>query len=202
MELYLIRHGECYKGSLKYYEPERRIMNPPLNDTGTEQAKKLALRCKDISFDIIMTSDMQRATQTAEILNEACKSKVKISEAFREINMGNLYTKIWADFPDIYAEWKRREKDIAYPDGESGEDVWQRCKEEIFSLANQFNRAAVVCHAWTIRAIICGLLGIPHEKRFYLGFPLENCSITVIKHNREENKFYLHAFNDCSHLLM
>ena len=56
-------------------------------------------------------------------------------------------------------------------------------------------------HGGTIRSMICGLLDIPQEKRFYLGLPPENCSITVLKYNEKDEKFYLHIFNDYTHLL-
>lgn len=195
MQLYLFRHEDCAAPSIRHYDSEKRTMNPPLTALGIEQARKLSQRCRDLKFDVILTSDLCRAQQTAEILNESCQSTVIPNKAFREIDMGDIHTKSWEAFPDIYARWKLHEDDIPYPNGENGNAVWQRCKREIVPLIGRYQRVAIVCHGGTIRSIICGLLNIPQQKRFCLGLPLENCSITIFQYNDEDEKFYLHVFN-------
>lgn len=59
-------------------------------------------------------------------------------------------------------------------------------------------RAALVCHGGTIRCIVCGLMGLPQQKRFLLGDPLGNCSVTVV--TAKDGQVRLHTFNDCAHL--
>jgi len=93
MEIYLLRHGDFFRASTQHYDYEKKIMNPPLTELGIEQAKKLSQRCKDLKFDIILTSNLCRAQQTAEILNELCQSTVIPNKAFREIDMGDIHTK-------------------------------------------------------------------------------------------------------------
>ena len=113
--------------------------------------------------------------------------------------MGALYLKTWRDFPDYFNEWKKHEEDLPYPDGESGGDVWARCRAPLEKIIDESpERAAVVCHGGTIRCIICGLLGIPQQKRFLLGDPIENCSISVIR--VDCGRAVLHTVNEHSHI--
>jgi phosphohistidine phosphatase len=70
MELYLIRHGiAAERDSIKYSDDGQR----PLTDRGRERAQKVAQRLDRLSlkFDLIQTSPLVRARQTAEILLKA-----------------------------------------------------------------------------------------------------------------------------------
>lgn len=67
MELYLIRHGIAEERG-EYRQDEER----PLTETGQEKTKKVAQRLLEIGihFDLILSSPLVRAQQTAEILKE------------------------------------------------------------------------------------------------------------------------------------
>jgi len=82
MKLYLTRHGqteENKKGILQGHIPGK------LSSLGMEQAKKLALRLKDIDFDIIYSSDLARALDTAKIITKFHKdTRLVISKELRE----------------------------------------------------------------------------------------------------------------------
>jgi broad specificity phosphatase PhoE len=105
MEIYLIRHGECFDSSLDYFSSEKQTMDPPLTPKGMEQAHKLANRIKSINFDKIYSSDLCRAIETAEIIKTYIKTDIIITKNFREINMGEIFTKSWEEFPEIYSQW-------------------------------------------------------------------------------------------------
>ena len=198
MEIYLIRHGEAFPASSEYFCEEKQTMNPPLTPKGIEQARKLSSRLKEVKFDKIYVSDLDRAMQTANILTSVINAEIVISEQFREIDMGEIFKKSWSAFPELYAKWSLHEEDIPYPNGENGADVWHRCKQEIDNItALNYNRIAIVSHGGTIRSIVCGVLGIPQQKRFYFGMPPENASISIVYYKEE---FFLHTFNDYSHL--
>jgi len=66
MDIYLIRHGESYNSTIEYYDDDIKTMNPPLTERGIKQAANLAVRCKSIEFDLIISSDLSRAVQTAK----------------------------------------------------------------------------------------------------------------------------------------
>jgi len=199
MQIYLIRHGESYNPKPEFISKEKNIMDPPLTSNGIKQAYKMVEKLKYIEFDIIYTSDLIRAVETTHILNKSKRSKIIITKNFREINMGEIFLKSWNEFPEIYSKWLLHEEDIPYPNGENGYNVWTRCKKELDEIIKRnYKRIAIVCHGGTIRSIICGALNIPQQNRFYLGIPLQNCSISILVYELE--KYYLDLFNDYSHL--
>lgn len=67
MELYLIRHGMAAE-STEYDDDSLR----PLTEEGRKKTQKVAQRLDDIGvrFDLILTSPLVRARQTAEILQK------------------------------------------------------------------------------------------------------------------------------------
>jgi phosphohistidine phosphatase len=70
MELYLIRHGIAGdRDPLKYPNDEER----PLTDKGRTKTQQVAQRLYEIGlrFDLMLTSPLVRAAQTAEILQKA-----------------------------------------------------------------------------------------------------------------------------------
>lgn len=201
MDLYLIRHGENHR-SPEWYDTERKVLNGPLTEKGIDQANRLAMRCKNIRFDRIYSSDLTRAVQTAERIASTQNQKLLIYKAFREIDMGALERESQDQYSEWYASWSLHEEDIHYPDGENGLDVWNRCFQSLEQIVrSKAERVCIVAHGGTIRSILCGALGIPQQKRFYFGAPLENCSMTVLRYMETDRRFYLQVFNDTSHLL-
>lgn len=201
MEIVLIRHGECHRSPTEVFDTERRMLNGPLTERGVEQANRLSDRCRSVRFDRIYSSDLIRAEQTARILATRQGCDVQIDPAFREINMGELYREPWEHYPEWLARWSKHEEDIAYPNGENGADVWNRCNASLSQIVRlPMERIAIVAHGGTIRCIVCGALGIPLQKRFYFGSPIEHCSISILLFNAADQKFTLHALNDASHL--
>jgi broad specificity phosphatase PhoE len=199
MEIYLIRHGECAVSLPEYYDDQKKTMNPPLTEKGITQAGKLADRLSTIPFEVIYSSDLERAIKTAEIINAKVHADRVCTASFREIDMGDVGRKPWSEFPEIHAQWSLHKEDISYPNGENGNDVWLRCKKELESIIrSEYKRVAIICHGGTIRSITCGLLRIPQQRRFHLGMPPEHCSVSIIRLIKGE--FYLHTFNDYSHI--
>ena len=195
MELYLIRHGECRQPDIVWYDEQKQTMDPPLTQRGLYQAGQMAQRLKAIRFDAIYCSDLVRAAQTAQALRQETKAQILVESALREIDMGAICLRPWSDFPQAYGAWSRHEEDVPYPNGESGQMVWKRCEPLIQMIVQkEYERVALVCHAGTIRCIIAGAIGLPQQRRFYLGCPLENCSISVLRH--QEGSFYLHSLNE------
>ncbi|MCP6726541.1 MAG: histidine phosphatase family protein [Patescibacteria group bacterium] len=81
MKLYLVRHGESIsnvKGSI--VQP----LGSELSEKGKEQAEILAKRFKDIPVDIILSSPLIRAKQTAEIIQGVIGKEVVYTDLLSE----------------------------------------------------------------------------------------------------------------------
>ncbi|HMM30807.1 MAG TPA: histidine phosphatase family protein [Clostridia bacterium] len=201
MECYLIRHGECEPPCERNYDLNLRAANGPLTQRGIRQAHALAQRMEGVLFDAVFSSDLLRAKETARILCEKTGMVPVSSEAFREIDMGLVAYRPWTDFPQEYQKWARHEEDLPYPQGENGEAVARRFFAQFAHIAQSgYSHVAIVCHGGVIRCAVCGVLGLPQQRRFLLGDPVENCSVTVVKHNPQTGEYRLQSFNDAAHL--
>ena len=65
--IYVVRHGETDWNLEKRYAGRKDV---EINQTGVEQAKKVADKLKDVDFDIVISSPLKRAYKTAEIITE------------------------------------------------------------------------------------------------------------------------------------
>ena len=196
MMVYLIRHGE--KASKK-----ENVMDIELTTKGIRQAELVARRLADEAIERIYASDMTRAVQTAEKINELLNVSLVIRPNLREIDMGECETLGWeqalARHPDFKMAFERHEADVPYPGGENGEDVWNRALRTIREIEQSgLRRVAVVAHGGTIRSILCGALGLPQARRFFLGNPPEHCGVSMLEFTNAQ--YYLRLFNDFAHL--
>ena len=95
MDLFILRHGEAGKRIAPGHNDARR----PLTLAGEEEIAKIAeaLERIGIRFDIILTSPLKRAYQTADIVAKefkAQKKMQKLQELSPEGNMSALYQKL------------------------------------------------------------------------------------------------------------
>ena len=86
MKLYVVRHGQTDNNLNGIIQG---ISNTPLNDYGRKQASELKEKLNDISFDLILSSPLQRAKETAEIINNN-KTKIIIDNRLIERNTGDF----------------------------------------------------------------------------------------------------------------
>ena len=86
MELYLLRHGESIKNTGQGRGSKSRNGNPGLTENGKKEITRIAKSIKKfkITFDIILTSPLSPATQTAKIISSIFKMKGNI------VNCGEL----------------------------------------------------------------------------------------------------------------
>ncbi|MBP3920996.1 MAG: histidine phosphatase family protein [Bacilli bacterium] len=85
--VYLIRHGQTDWNLEKKTQGHTDI---PLNQKGKEQARLVSRVISNYKIDKIYSSDLLRAKQTAEIINENFGLDIILDNRLREINYGNL----------------------------------------------------------------------------------------------------------------
>lgn len=87
MNIFLIRHGETNWNKEHLFQGKSNI---PLNCNGIKQAEKLSNSLKEEKIDIIFSSPLDRALQTANIINKYHHAPVYIDEQISERSLGNL----------------------------------------------------------------------------------------------------------------
>lgn len=154
--LILIRHGETdYNLQSRYCG----FSNPPLNNKGIWQAKRLAVRLEDISIEKVYSSDSKRAYETAEIIFK--NKPIERFPDFREMNFGIFeglkYDEIMKKYPEIYKQWINSPKKTNIPGAETLSKLSKRVKEKVASILSHHKEKtiAIVTHAGPIRIILC-----------------------------------------------
>ena len=68
--IYIVRHGQTY---INRYDKMQGWCDTPLTDEGIKGAKDAGKALSDIPFDIAISSDLKRASDTCDyIINENC----------------------------------------------------------------------------------------------------------------------------------
>lgn len=148
-ELLIIRHAETDWNRQMRFQGHSDI---PLNECGLAQARRLAARLADESIDLVVTSDLQRARQTAEPLLSARGLPVRADAAWREQAFGLIEgldaATIRALHPEVWAAWLRHDADLAPPGGESNRAFHARTLAALRALGDSLDgrRAAVFTH--------------------------------------------------------
>ncbi len=198
MNVYLIRHGQTV--SDLSIHPEKQCPDPQLDQTGVEQATLLGQRLQKFAIRTIYSSDLERARQTAQILQLYTHASITLKAELREINMGEIWTKGWRAFPALSEEWSKHEVDLPYPQGECGADVLKRVQPVIAEILKETNEnVAVVTHGGVIMVLLSAILGMGQEKRFQF-VPVENCSISTLVYDRKQGVLKVGQVNDKAHL--
>lgn len=197
--LYLIRHGETD------YNRQERIQGQSdiaLNERGREQARAIAERLSGEAIDIIYTSDLSRAIETAEIITDRTGAEIVAEPALRETNYGEWEGKTRHELLQLYpreVEFHRRDAfNYAPPSGEPRKELMERvveCLEDVVR-KEKGKRVAVVTHTGPCYIFVHYVLGVAVKARS--PFRIENGSITIIERCR--GWWELVLLNDTSHL--
>lgn len=84
MKLYFARHGQTPSNVGIDGRQRATTTDEPLTDIGIAQAKQLAEELKDVHFDAIISSQLQRALQTAKVVNQYHGLDIKVIEDLQE----------------------------------------------------------------------------------------------------------------------
>ncbi|GIW60610.1 MAG: alpha-ribazole phosphatase [Patescibacteria group bacterium] len=173
-KILLVRHGETDWNVIHRFQGSSDV---PLNDTGREQAQKLALRLSSETFDAIYSSDLLRAAETAQII---AQQPIIYDARLREIHFGVFegltFTEIMEQYPHEWDLWRKRQ--APPPEGEEIADVATRVQVFLEDILTQHSeqKILIVTHGGIIGMIATQLLNHPPHKIWQFRF--DNTSIT------------------------
>ena len=144
----------------------------PLNDTGREQARGLAEQLRSTPFDAVYTSDLRRASETAEIVAAPHGVPVVADPELREIDIGS-----WSGLTKSQIQERFGGERV---DGESREHHARRvlAAVERIARAHPAGRILIVTHGGTMRALRTHVTDEPHH-------PVANCGVLEL-HFRDD----------------
>jgi probable phosphoglycerate mutase len=163
-ELTFVRHGETDWNREQRFQGQ---IDVPLNETGQAQAQRLAKALADERFDLLVSSDLQRARQTARPLEQVYAARALAQADWREQAFGVLeglsVAEIKARHPTLWAQWLRHDADDRPPEGESVREFHARVLAAVRALvrAHEGRRVLVVTHGGVLDMLWRTVHGAP-----------------------------------------
>ena len=180
MNLILIRHGQSEWNALNQFTGWK---DPDLTATGIQEAHNAGkiISSLEINFDLVFTSALIRAQNTAEIILKEISQPLPTikDQALNERNYGDLAglnkddaRKRWGD--EQVHIW-RRSYDVPPPGGESLKDTGERVlpffMKEILPQVCKGKNVLVAAHGNSLRSLIKFLDNISNEDIIKLEIP-------------------------------
>lgn len=164
-ELILIRHGETdWNRELRF----QGQLDVPLNAIGLEQARRVAERMAREPVQALVSSDLQRALQTAQAVAGRLQALDPIRDAaLREQHFGIVeglqVADIKARYSQAWEQWVRFEADFSFEGGESTRIFHARVLAAVRALARQHagQTLAVVTHGGVLDMVYRSARGLP-----------------------------------------
>jgi broad specificity phosphatase PhoE len=195
---FLLCHGEISKGLEKRYIGQTDY---ELSETGRKQAELWRWAFASIDLDLIISSDLKRSRDTAQIIKAGKETEIKYLPGLREIALGQWEDKTFAEVEKLYpCEFKERGNNLSTfrpPEGENYVDLQIRVWRAIYPFLNTLKgNILIVSHAGVNRVIIGQVLDIPLDNIFSIRQDYGRISILT----RKAGQYTLAALNlspDC-----
>lgn len=200
MKLYIIRHGQTDWNIAKKIQGRQDIL---LNERGHFQAQCLGKAMENRPITAVFSSPQIRAMETAIAVASPAGVPVIPVRDLMEINYGvwegKTEEELLRDDRALYEAWWSHPAETAPPEGESINQVNERCRQAWKEIKPQLTGdAAIVAHGGLLAHFMEQLLG---SESIAASTVAHNASITTIEYEPETERFVLVEFDDYKHLL-
>ncbi len=187
LRFFVFRHGETDWNREKRFQGHTDI---PLNSSGLAQAAELSEFLKNHVLDLMLSSDLQRARATAEVILRFQKSALTIDERLRECSLGEveglhrevIFEQFGTETMEKWFSVLPEDADFRFPGGESRREHLSRlqaCLEEFALRHPHLQNVGVSTHGGSLRRLVHACDGAPTEP-----VAIPNCSLYVIQFDR------------------
>lgn len=177
-KLIIVRHGQTQMNVEGIFFGK---LNPGLNEMGRVQCKKAEDILKKHGYEAVYSSDLLRATETAELVNYL-KLPIKFDKRLQEIDFGIFEGLSYKEIKEKYSEEceksKNEWKTFDFVTGESLERLQSRAVEFVESLDKTKNNL-VVTHWGVINCILSWYFSDKLES--YWKYSVENGGVCIIE---------------------
>lgn len=179
----LVRHGQTDANAGGIFQGQADV---PLNRVGRAQAAAVAAQLAPLRPDRVVTSDLSRASETADAIARACGRTALLDRRLREIDVGSWQgltreqvaeDNPWLDGALLAGQDFRRS-----PTGETATEAGERVRQVLLDLAERFpgSTSVVVGHGLALRTGLILMLGLGLAEGAVLA-GLWNCSWSVVE---------------------
>ncbi len=131
--------------------------------SGIVQARQVAEKLKKVRPEFVLSSDLKRARQTAEIIAKACQSPIGFDLRLREMKLG-----IWEGktFEEVESDpsmkiWDKTPSKWKIDGAETLQEVQERMVNVIYRFAELYNNLIVVSHGIAISSFVLYTKALP-----------------------------------------
>lgn len=208
--IYFVRHGESEMNVGDAWIGDNTV----LTKKGKKQAKHIASRCENLSIEVVISSTIKRADETAEIIKNKLKKPLEYSNLFSErkwpseqvglLKNNKKAKEIHRLVHDNFCNFKFR-----YSDEENFNDLKKRVKKALAFLESRSEKnILVVTHGFFLRIIAAYVvmgddLTATECDQFIDKFHTKNTGLTVLHYGKtnKRTKWHFSMWNDYSHLI-
>jgi len=189
--VYIFRHGETD------WNLNRRIQGHtdiPLNARGSAQAEELAQRLQRCPIEVILSSDLARARQTAEVVAAQLAVPVYFDPRLREASLGEAegltVEEVVARFGgSAWDKWRSTDPadwEFHFPGGEPKRSTLERSSKALEDFLGQhpFGTVAVSTHGGVIRTLVGSCVTGGSD-----AISIQNCAVHVMDRHAHEWKY-------------
>ncbi len=173
--------------------------DPTLTKTGRNQAKLLANKLESFNIDIVYSSRLKRAQQTARIISKTLDKQVTYLANLNERGWGIHQGKLWRPVINGVDRMPASKRYIYKP---RGGESWQEFEARLLTVLETITKndedrtVLIVAHAGVVREMVRIIKNVPKEK--HKSYSIENTSLTVFRLNGGKAEDEL--VNDIAHL--
>jgi broad specificity phosphatase PhoE len=164
-------------------------MDAPIADSGRTQATALARILSPFPIDMVYSSLLERAMETARLAVPNFADAIQEAECLLEFDYGD-YDGIPADDLDrddpIVRQWNQAPGTLCFPNGGCISDHADFVFNGLMELVKHSSGKTLACfsHKTTIRLIIAKVLGLPLD--CFRRIPCANASVSVCTHQGQD----------------
>jgi broad specificity phosphatase PhoE len=197
----LLRHGESVGNAEARWQGQSEY---PLTERGQSQAHALAARWKQANeqFDLVITSPLSRAKQTAGIVAEALSVPLEEDPLWMERNIGGL---AGLTFPEVTERFPPPDFINPYNAIGGGEGDWELFLRGGLALQQLLHRQAgrylIVSHGGLLNQVMYAVVGIaPHANNAGPRFRFGNTGFARLIYYPHQHRWAIDRLNDRAHL--
>jgi 2,3-bisphosphoglycerate-dependent phosphoglycerate mutase len=196
-----LRHGESTGNAESRWQGQSDY---PLTERGREQSNALAKRwrAEGVKFDLVISSTLVRARETASILASALDVPLEFDEMWVERDIGEM-----EGLTSIEVQQKRRPPYVTPYDsiGGDGEGDWALFLRAGHALHSLLKRPPgsylIVSHGGLLNQLMHAIVGVAHHADpSGVRFRFENTSFARVTYLPHQHRWAIDAVNDHAHI--
>lgn len=196
-----LRHGESTGNAESRWQGQSDY---PLTARGRAQALALANRWRSegVKFDVVISSTLVRAKETAEIIASALNVRLELDGIWLERDIGEMEGLTTSEVQQKPKRPYVTPYDSIGGDGEGDWELFLRAGQALHSLLKRpAGSYLVVSHGGLLNQLMHAIVGVAHHADpSGVRFRFENTSFARVIYHPHQHRWAIDAVNDHAHL--